>query len=184
LRVATQLVATAVALNDPNGLLGRALRLEWRWRARAVLARLDLLDPSPGLRDVRQRLRMTWGERGLALEGLEVLLPSALGRALVTLMDELPDQERLAPWNTAAEVSLSERLRMLGAGSEISAWTRACLLYEAGRSLRHELRDLVERGQRDANPLVRETAAWAAAKMTGFKDKEENPNIEIPIKSE
>jgi HEAT repeat protein len=171
LRVATHLVATAQALGDANGQLGRALRLEWRWRARAVLARLDLLEPSPGLRDVCQRLRESWGERGLALEGLEASLPSALGRALVTLMDEQPDRDRLAAWAAPNEASLSDRLRALWAGSEISEWTRACLLYEAGHSVRGELRDLVEQGLKEANPLVRETAAWAAAKMTAAHAK-------------
>jgi HEAT repeat protein/ATP/ADP translocase len=164
LRVATELVAVAAALGDAGGALARALRLEWRWRARAVLARLDLLEPSRGLRDIRRRLRAAWGERGLALEGLEVLLPSPLGRALVTLLEERPDLERLAPWATPPQASLAGRLRALWTGGEISAWTRACLLHEAGQSVRGELRDLVERGLQDASPLVRETATWAAAK--------------------
>jgi HEAT repeat protein len=171
LRRATELVAAAAALSDPDGLLGRALRLEWRWRAEAVLARLDLLDPSPGLRDVRQRLREARGERGLALEALEMLLPRGLGRALVTLLDELPDEdrlERLAAWAPcqSAAAGACGRLRSLWQCGETACWTRACLLYEAGRAGRDELQDVVGQGLKDADPLVRETATWAAAKMT------------------
>jgi HEAT repeat protein len=168
---ATDLVATAADLGDPDGLLGRALRLEWRWRAEAILARLDLLEPSAALRDVRQQLREARGERGLAMEALEVLLPRDLGRALVTLLDELPERERLerlAAWHTPCVAGLWGRLLALWKGGEPSGWTRACLLYEIGRSARGELREVVELGLQDADPLVRETAAWA---KEGMRDK-------------
>ncbi|HYT89827.1 MAG TPA: HEAT repeat domain-containing protein [Gemmataceae bacterium] len=167
---ATDLVATAAALGDPDGLLGRALRLEWRWRAEAMLARLDLLEPSAALRDVRQQLREARGERGLAMEALEVLLPRDLGRALVTLLDVLPERERLerlAPWATPSVVGLWGRLLALWKGGEPSGWTRACLLYEIGRSAQRALGDVVGLGLQDADPLVRETAAWAAQSLEG-----------------
>jgi HEAT repeat protein len=174
LRRATELVAAAAELlavdgqGEPDRLLARALRLEWRRRAEAVLARLDLQEPSPGLRDVRQWLREGRGERGLALEALELSLPREFAPALVTLLDELPERERrqrLGAWDTSGELGLCDRLRRLWDGGEMSSWTRACLLYKAGQGRLCELNDLVQQALKDPDPLVCETAVWAGSQL-------------------
>lgn len=104
--------------------------------------------------------------RAQSIEYMESILLPDDRRVVLPLIDTSPEDERV---NNASSVfrmkslSLAESVRDLASGND--AWLTACALYLAGTLELTSLRDLVSDSLRSPEILVRDTAAWASARL-------------------
>ncbi|HVS15902.1 MAG TPA: Npt1/Npt2 family nucleotide transporter [Thermoanaerobaculia bacterium] len=145
---------------------------------RNVLSLLVLGPDRPGMERAREHLLGADPPQRLrAVEFLDNVLPESLRPAVMAVIDDMPVGERVERLRRLFELQPLDRQRalveLLGdpeAGDESSSWIVAATLEEVSRS-RH--RDLYPRLQElaadSADELVRETAQWAAARVSGSR---------------
>lgn len=181
LRVARAAVETT-ATQSPA--LARALRDEAETVRAQTLATLSLL----GQRDeiARAQYALRWGgasERALALESLDVALPSDVTRWLLPLADpSLEPDRRMRALEAHADVAAlapAQRLAQIlsDAARWPSPWTRACAAHAAGQLRDVALADALAAAAVDPDECVREHARWALAQGDTIRVSEEDTRM-------
>jgi len=143
-------------------------------RDRIFLLLSFLLDPA-AMRDVREALaggrRASDARRAYALELLDLRLPADLKAMVMPLSEALPPALRLQRLGAAYDpppLPPAERVAALALGdNRANPWLQATQLFAVGQVFctGPDLPALLARYQYDADPLLRETAAWTAARL-------------------
>jgi AAA family ATP:ADP antiporter len=136
-----------------------------------MLLLISFLFPSIVMLDTRANLDSKVSElRVFALEVLDNLLTSEIKQVVLPILDDLTVSERLAmlaPRFPQARMTATRRFHTLidEHFEECSFWTRTCLLYLIGEQLNQEHLEVVQRSLESSEPIVRETASWALARL-------------------
>lgn len=157
--------------------LRRVLQDQFEAARERVYLLLSLLYDSKIILDARDALRhdrtATQARRSYALELLDLRLPSDLKALVIPLSEDLSPQLRLQRLGSSfAQPNLSpaDRVEALTRGDgHIHRWLKVTEVYAAGqmRCSGPDLMQLLDGYQRDADPVLRETAAWTAARIKG-----------------
>jgi hypothetical protein len=143
-------------------------------RDRIYLLLSFLFDPA-AMRDVREVLgrgqHASDARRAYALEILDLRLPADLKALVMPLSEELPAATRLQRLGAAYDLPAlpaTERVAEMTRGDDrAGGWLRATQLFAVGQlqCSDPDLPDLLARYRTDADPVVRETADWTAARL-------------------
>ena len=143
-------------------------------RDRVYLLLSFLFDPA-AMRDVREALgrgrRASDTRRAYALEILDLRLPADLKALVMPLSEELPAAERLqrlgAAYDRPALPATARVADMAQGNGYANRWLQAVQLFAVGQLVctEPELPDLLARYRADADPVLRETAAWTTARL-------------------
>jgi ATP:ADP antiporter, AAA family len=159
--------------SDAAVLLADALRELAAGTRRRLLLLLAFLYDSPKMLQAGDRLLFGSAEqRAYALEVIDILLPSELKRGVMPLLENLPPQQqlqRLSALVPQARLDPAGRLRTLLLDPEMrdNPWLLACACHAVGALGLADLAGCLPRA--DGDPLVRETAGWAIARLNGEK---------------
>jgi HEAT repeat protein len=159
-------LADGEALDLVTGTLEHALE---RSRER-IFCLLAFVHPADSILKARVNLGSRYPEkRAQAVELIDSLLPLETARLIVPLIEDIPNAERLQRLSTAFPQDRYEReerlRRMVEQADGASPWERASAIHVAGLARLGGLTEPVERALEDPSPLVRETAAWARARL-------------------
>ena len=160
--------------------LARALHLELeRTQDRLLLLLSFLFDPSAILQARRQLATGSQDKRSFALEVIDNLVSNDLKSVAMPLLDESPLDERLrrlAPRFPQARLPRAARLREIAhwATESTSPWTVACAVYTIAELRLTELTDVIDSAQASLDPLIRETAVFAAARVSFVSEAEQS----------
>lgn len=146
--------------DEAGSLVARALACDLRRRRGRLLLLLGLFVGPDRVHVAKERYE-TGGprRRALALEVLGSLLPAKLRAEGLLALDDSEGGGTLSAPARLAEI--------VGSGANGAGWTRACALHAIGRAGRAEMRDLVAAAFAESELVVRETAAWALARLDG-----------------
>jgi hypothetical protein len=156
---------------DCGSLLPRAQDAELAAARDRVLSLLSLLADTRAIARARLALASDSAEqRAYALEVIDTQLPHELKLLVLPLLSDLPPPQKLQRLSAHAPqqaLGRSARLAELIAmdDEQLSVWTRACAIHAAGELRIVELATVVVAAQDTSQPLLRETAAWAAARL-------------------
>jgi len=158
----------------------RRVELE-RTRDRLLLLLSFLFDPGAILQARRQLATGSPEQRSFALEVIDNVVSNDLKSAVMPLVDGSPLDERLrrlAPRFPQARLERTDRMREIAlcTTDSIAPWTVACALYTIAELGLAELADVIDSAQASLDPLIRETAAWAAARVS-FGSQAEPPEL-------
>jgi hypothetical protein len=151
--------------------LARALQLELERTQDRLLVLLSFLFDPGAMRQAQRQLATGSAEkRSFALEVIDNLVSNDLKSAVMPLVDGSPLDEclrRLAPRFPQTRLEATHRMREIAlCGTDsISPWTVACALFTIAELGLAELADVIDSAQASLDPLIRETASWAAARM-------------------
>jgi ATP/ADP translocase/HEAT repeat protein len=152
-------------------LLPRALAAEVAAAQQRILYLLGLLADPRALARARRALASDSSEqRAYALEIIETQITQELKAWVIPLMSDLPLPQKLQRVSMSAPqrtLGRSARLAELiaGADGQLAIWTRACAIHTAGELGLVELAPAVAAAQDLPEPLLRETATWAIARL-------------------
>lgn len=172
--------AALVDLGEGEGaaLLAAALNGSLRQTRDRLLFLLSFLfAPRPILRAREALAAGPAAQQAYALEIIDTQLPADMKASVLPLCEDLPPASRLARLSAAfpqTKLSREERLSAIITGPEaamFSAWARACALYTAGRLSMVTCGEAVETASAAPEPLVRETAQWALARLNASDQK-------------
>ena len=142
----------------------RGLRIAMLEELERIFFLLGLLYPGTDFRAAWEALRS--GNpvlRDQALDLLESRLKPEMRTLLVPLIDpEVPGDERMALAEKLAGTPVTtpaEAVRALAATG--GPWLKSCAAYAIGAHGLHELKDLLDEWEKDADPLLRETVRQA-----------------------
>lgn len=144
-------------------------------RQRVFLLLSFLYQPEALLRVEKQLARGNQATTALVLETLDVTLTGGQKAIVFALVDESkPLTQRIQQLGhlfALPGLPRNERLSEIFTDKQVwtAEWTRACALYAIGKLNIYILEEAVEDVLRDDAPRVRETAAWALAKMSPRK---------------
>lgn len=132
-----------------------------------IFRRLSLIYPRGPVMSAYRGLRSgNKRTRAQAIEYLDTLLPKNLARKLLPLVEAENTEERQASARRVfglEESSLESTLGELIVARD--PWLRACGLHVAGHAGKVELLDRVHKECESSDPIVRETARWAAERL-------------------
>ena len=160
---------------DELAYLRRVLEVQFEAaRDRIYLLLSFLFDPA-AMHDVREALgrgrRASAARRAYALELLDLRLPADLKALVMPLSEALPPALRLQRLGAAYDsptLPPTERVAVLAMGdNRANPWLQAAQLFAVGQvyCTGPELPALLARYRSDADPLLRETAAWTTARL-------------------
>lgn len=156
--------------------LRRAVRSEASRYADLALLHLLRAMPNASLWDARTQLRSSVGpRRALVLEAIDNALPRPFATVLTALLDDSANfvsHAKLKGWlpDSADDLTPSryEVFRCLAdEATQLTLWTRACLLYALGHNPIPVLHDHIQAACNDPNPIIQQTARWANSRHHG-----------------
>jgi hypothetical protein len=165
--------ARDLGAGEPLALLQAALQSQLKEAVDRALYLLSFLNDSKSVLQARDNLRLPSGEKqAYALEVIDVLAQAETKKILFPLLEDLSLEQRLqrlAPSFPQVQESRQERLEQLidPPNKGVDGWTRTCSVYAAGALSLEQLAPHVDRTLDSADPLLRETAAWAMARLEG-----------------
>ena len=169
---AAWLLAATIDLGETEAVaLPRAALLNslHQLRHRLFLLLSFMVDAEP-MRQAWQTFSHSSAEkRAYALEVVDVLVPPDLKSILLPLLEDLSLGERLQRLRhrfPQTRLSCAERLQDIVMRPDMPAWPRACALRSLAELSGATSADTVMSALSDSDPLIRETAAWALARLT------------------
>ncbi len=158
---------------DPAALLRAGLEREYGSQKANILDLLSFVCPPDTVRraqDILTVSRVTSDQRAYALETLDIVTPQELKPIVMPLVDELAlsqRQQQLDIVYHAAAMNRAERIcNIIVDGSErFTIWTQACAIDAVARLGLSTLAGVLLDVTRSRDPLLRETAVAALAKM-------------------
>jgi HEAT repeat protein len=149
--------------------LRNALDDEFRLARQRVFLLLGFLYDTRAIARAEQLLvKGNGAEKALALEMMDVALASQHKALALPLVDPGLDTTQRLRQLQAASLSRVDRLREIledAEGRRTRPWVQACAVYAAGKLDLPELAGPVAALLRTEDPTVRETAAWAMARL-------------------
>jgi hypothetical protein len=151
-------------------------------RARVFLLLSLLYDPCTVLQ-ARDNLSLPSAEkRAYALEVFDVLIAPNVKKLIFPLLADTAPSQKLRQLQAMYPQPQRDRTQCLeetlaARSGRFGAWTQACALYAAGRLPAPALRDAVASALSSADPLVRETAAWALSRLDGADRGSQEENM-------
>jgi hypothetical protein len=134
-------------------------------RRRLILLLSFVYDPRAVLQASNNLAAPSEHKRAYALEVLDLLLPAEVKSVVFPVLEDLAAEEslgRLAAAFPQIRLGSQARLQAIVADPEAYApWVRACAVAALARDLDGEARAVLASALQAADPLVRETAAWA-----------------------
>jgi len=134
---------------------------------------LSFLCDRRAILQARDNLALSSAEkRAYAREVIDVLAPQAVKGMIVPLLSDQPDGQKLQQVRSyfpQPQRGRRQRLQEIVAGPSrrYSAWIRACALYAIGSLGASDLVSTVVGALSAPEPVVRETAVWALARLDG-----------------
>jgi AAA family ATP:ADP antiporter len=171
---AAWITAALVDIGDDQAVrpLQAALRLSIRRSTERLCLWLSFAYDAPMMLRARRALAQGQGtQHAYALELLDAQLSNDLKSLVLPIAEDLPPQERvrrLAQAFPQERQSRASRLNAIISGSQArwcSAWTRACALFAVGSLAAADSAPAARAALSEDNTLVRETAAWALARL-------------------
>jgi HEAT repeat protein len=169
---AAWVVAALAACGESCGpLLPRALAAEIAAAQERVLFALSMLADAQALDQARVALASASAEqRAYAIEIVDTQVPQELKALVIPLMSDLPPASKLQRLAALLPQRALDRDTLLTeiaatANGQLSVWTRACALQAIGELRLAELAHVVAAAGRAPEPLLRETAQWAASRI-------------------
>ena len=157
------------------GYLRRVLQDQFEAARDRIYLLLALLVEPAAMHDVREVLgrgrHVTEARRAYALEIIELSVPAELKTMVMPLSEELTPAarlQRLGRLYDAPTLSPTERVReMLRGDGRASRWLEVTRLFAAGQvgCTGPDLPALLRRYETGSDPVLRETAAWTAARL-------------------
>jgi hypothetical protein len=151
---------------ETDVLLDEALHTRIDQALDRLFSLLEVCYPERQLRQIRRSLTAAdERKRSLALELLDTLVERRIGELLIPLL-EAPAERVLEVARTRIAInrrSQAERLQELVEGADL--WLRACSIRCIGELRIHQLTAAVLAALASDNPLVCETALWAAHRL-------------------
>ncbi|MEZ4734620.1 MAG: Npt1/Npt2 family nucleotide transporter [Caldilineaceae bacterium] len=197
IRTLAHFATLSEASQAPLQRLCNALRAELMQQQSRFLSWLALLYDPAILQRVRTALGLGLGlrrtptaeQRAYALETLDLLLPKALSKPLLLLLDDLPPVQQLkqlAGEASRAALPLSHQLAAISTGDQrwVAPWLKAIALYtvaELPSAVQADpvLQAAVAQAAACADPLVQETAAWVRRRGNGAVPDPPGPLLTI-----
>jgi HEAT repeat protein len=154
--------------------LRNALDDEFRLARQRVFLLLGFLYDTRAIARAEQLLvKGNGAEKALALEMMDVALASEHKALALPLVDPGLDTTQRLRQLQASSLSRVDRLREIledAEGRRTRPWVQACAVYAAGKLDLPELAGPVAALLRAEDPTVRETAAWAMARLRAQRD--------------
>ena len=156
-------------------VLSAALARDVGRSRQAILLLLSFLhDPVAILRAREGLAHASREKRAYALEVLDVTVGAELKTRLLALLEDggVAVTAASSDGQAAETKTAAERVREVATRPRayVSTWTTACALYVAAHLGGEGWDDVLDRAAEDASALVRETAAWARARLRRGED--------------
>ncbi|HYK90857.1 MAG TPA: Npt1/Npt2 family nucleotide transporter [Acidobacteriota bacterium] len=154
---------------DGSGLLGRALQERLGMQLEMIFRLLGLEYPQKDIYFAYAALKGSRPQmRSSAIEFLDNVLSNSLKSIILPLLEEESTERLLGRASRLFGVGIPDREDALHTIlRQPDSWLKACALHTIGADRIAGLTDLCRQMAEDTNPLIRETADWAA-KMAGL----------------
>jgi HEAT repeat protein len=167
--------ATRVDLGDEQAvqLLREALHATLDQDRERVFYLLSFLCDRRAVLQARDNLALPSAEkRAYAREVVDLLAAPSVKGLIIPLLSDQPESQKLRQvrgFFPQPQRSRRQRLEEIATGpsARYGAWTRTCALYAIGALGKSELASTVAASLSAEEPLVRETAVWALARLDG-----------------
>lgn len=171
---------------EKTALLSAALRkIVTQTRERVLLLLSFAFDANSILQAREAWLSGTAAQLAYALEIVDTQLPSEWKPMVIPILEDLSPEgrlRRLALIFPQERQTREDRLRALiceSSGKHFSTWTRACAIYTAVQFSARSLQDAIQNASTQSDELVRSTAGWALAQLSGEAQKGKNAMLSI-----
>jgi AAA family ATP:ADP antiporter len=168
-------------VTEKAALLAAALRkFVAQTRERVLLLLSFAFDTNSILQAREAWLSGTASQLAYALEIVDTQLPTEWKPMIIPLLEDLSPEgrlRRLASIFPQDRQTREDHLRALiceSSGQQFLTWTRACAIYTAVQLSTRSLQDAIQNASTQSDELVRNTAGWALAQLSGEAQKGKN----------